>query len=73
MKSQLVLSNQEFTTSTLNLNIEHVGPGLGPGQTVVVEGDPIMKPIPYTNIAYQSIIIAVGYVITFATRPWQVI
>jgi methane/ammonia monooxygenase subunit B len=29
--------------------------------------------IPYTNIAYQSIIIAVGYVITFATRPWQVI
>ena len=33
----------------------------------------ILKPIPYTNIAYQSIIIAVGYVITFATRPWQVI
>jgi len=55
------------------LNIEHVGPGLGPGQTVVVEGEPILKPIPYTNIAYQSIIIAVGYVITFATRPWQVI
>ncbi len=55
------------------LNIEHVGPGLGPGQTVVVEGDPILKPIPYTNIAYQSIIIAVGYVITFYTRPWQVI
>ena len=55
------------------LNIEKVGPGLGPGQTVVVEGEPILKPIPYTNIAYQSIIIAVGYVITFATRPWQVI
>jgi len=55
------------------LNVEHVGPGLGPGQTVVVEGEPIIKPIPYTNIAYQSIIIAVGYVITFATRPWQVI
>ena len=55
------------------LNIEHVGPGLGPGQTVVVEGERILKPIPYTNIAYQSIIIAVGYVITFATRPWQVI
>jgi methane/ammonia monooxygenase subunit B len=34
---------------------------------------PIIKPIPYTNIAYQSIIIGVGYVITFATRPWQVI
>ena len=55
------------------LNVEHVGPGLGPGQTVVVTGEPILKPIPYTNIAYQSIIIAVGYVVTFATRPWQVI
>lgn len=55
------------------LNIAQVGPGLGPGQTVVVEGDPIIKPIPYTNIAYQSIMIGVGYVITFATRPWQVI
>ena len=37
------------------LNVAQVGPGLGPGQTVVVEGDPIIKPIPYTNIAYQSI------------------
>lgn len=55
------------------LNVASVGPGLGPGQTVVVEGEPILKPIPYTNIAYQSIIIGVGYVITFATRPWQVI
>lgn len=55
------------------LNVASVGPGLGPGQTVVVTGDPILKPIPYTNIMYQSIIIAVGYVITFATRPWQVI
>jgi len=55
------------------LNVAHVGPGLGPGQTVVVEGDPIIKPIPYTNLAYQSILIGVGYVITFATRPWQVI
>ncbi len=41
------------------LNVANVGPGLGPGQTVVVEGDPIIKPIPYTNIAYQSIIIGV--------------
>ena len=41
--------------------------------TVVVDGEFILKPIPYTNIAYQSIIIGVGYVITFATRPWQVI
>ncbi len=55
------------------LNVASVGPGLGPGQTVVVEGDNILKPIPYVNIAYQSIIIGVGYVITFATRPWQVI
>lgn len=55
------------------LNVASVGPGLGPGQTVVVQGEPIIKPIPYTNIAYQSIIIGVGYVITFATRPWQVI
>ena len=55
------------------LNVASVGPGLGPGLTVVVEGEPIIKPIPYENIAYQSIIIGVGYVITFATRPWQVI
>ena len=55
------------------LNIASIGPGLGPGQTVVVEGEKILKPIPYANIAYQSILIAVGYVVTFATRPWQVI
>ena len=55
------------------LNVQNVGPGLGPGQTVVVDGEFIIKPIPYTNIAYQSIIIGVGYIITFATRPWQVI
>ena len=55
------------------LNVATVGPGLGPGQTVVVDGEIILKEIPYTNIAYQSIIIGVGYVITFATRPWQVI
>ena len=55
------------------LNVANVGPGLGPGQTVVVDGEFILKPIPYANIAYQSIIIGVGYVITFATRPWQVI
>lgn len=55
------------------LNIANVGPGLGPGQTVVVDGEYILKPIPYTNIAYQSIIIGLAYVVTFATRPWQVI
>ena len=55
------------------LNIASIGPGLGPGQTVVVSGEPIVKPIPYGNIAYQSILIGVAYAITFATRPWQVI
>ncbi len=55
------------------LNIEHIGPGLGPGQTVVVTGDPIIKEIPYGNIVYQCIIIGAGLGVTFATRPWQVI
>src|SRR5579885_27150 len=55
------------------LNIASIGPGLGPGQTIVVTGNPIVKPIPYTNIVYQSIIIGCGYAVTFATRPWQVI
>lgn len=55
------------------LNLASIGPGLGPGQTVVVTGEKILKPIPWTNIAYQSIIISIGYVVTFATRPWQVI
>lgn len=55
------------------LNIADVGPGLGPGQTVVIDGEYIIKPIPYASIAYQSIIIGAAYIITFATRPWQVI
>ncbi|MGI0017680.1 MAG: methane monooxygenase/ammonia monooxygenase subunit B, partial [Nitrosotalea sp.] len=55
------------------LNVASIGPGLGPGQTVVVTGDPIVKPIPYANVVYQSIVIGVGYAVTFATRPWQVI
>jgi len=55
------------------LNLANVGPGLGPGQTVQVVGDPILKPIPWNNIIYQSIIIAAGLGVTFATRPWQVI
>jgi methane/ammonia monooxygenase subunit B len=55
------------------LNIEHVGPGLGRGQTVNVTGEPTIKAIPYGNIVYQSIIIGVGLGVTFATRPWQVI
>ncbi len=55
------------------LNVEHVGPGLGRGATVSVTGEPIIKPIPYSNIIYQCIIIGVGLGVTFATRPWQVI
>jgi len=55
------------------LNVANVGPGLGPGTTVVVEGEAIIKPIPYGMLAYQSIIILAAYVIVFATRPWQVI
>jgi len=55
------------------LNVANVGPGLGPGTTVVVDGEPIIKPIPWGMLAYQSIIIAAAYVIVFATRPWQVI
>ncbi len=55
------------------LNVAGVGPGLGPGQTVQVTGQAILKPVPMNNIIYQSIIIAAGLGITFATRPWQVI
>jgi methane/ammonia monooxygenase subunit B len=55
------------------LNIEHVGPGLGPGQTVQVSGPAIIKAIPYGNVVYQCILIGAGLGITFATRPWQVI
>ena len=55
------------------LNVESVGPGLGRGATVSVAGEPILKPIPYSNIIYQCIIIGVGLGVTFATRPWQVI
>src|ERR671928_508983 len=38
------------------LNVEHVGPGLGRGQTVSVTGEPIIKPTPYSSIIYQCII-----------------
>ena len=55
------------------LNVEHVGPGLGRGATVSVTGEPILKPIPDQNIVYPCIIIGVGLGVTFATRPWQVI
>ena len=55
------------------LNVEHIGPGLGRGQTVNVSGTPILKPIPYNNIVYQCVIIGAGLGVTFATKPWQVI
>jgi len=55
------------------LNVASIGPGLGPGQTVVVEGEPIVKPVSTANVIYQSIIIAVGLGVSLATRPWQVI
>jgi methane/ammonia monooxygenase subunit B len=55
------------------LNVESIGPGLGRGQTVSVTGEAILKPIPYSNIVYQCILIGVGLGVTFATRPWQVI
>lgn len=55
------------------LNVASVGPGLGPGQTVVVEGPAIAKPYSMGNVIYQSILIAIGLGVSFATRPWQVI
>jgi methane/ammonia monooxygenase subunit B len=55
------------------LNVEHVGPGLGRGATVSVTGEAIIKPIPMQSIIYQCVIIGVGLGVTFATRPWQVI
>ena len=55
------------------LNIEHVGPGLGPGQTIQVSGPAILKPVPWGNVAYQVMLIGAGLGVTFATRPWQVI
>jgi methane/ammonia monooxygenase subunit B len=39
----------------------------------VIEGEPIIKPIPWAMLAYQSVMIGAAYVVTFATRPWQVI
>ena len=55
------------------LNVANVGPGLGPGQTVQVSGEAILKPVPWGNVAYQVILIGAGLGVTFATRPWQVI
>lgn len=55
------------------LNIANVGPSLGPGQTVFVEGEPIIKPISVGNVIYQTILIAAGLAVSLITKPWQVI
>src|SRR4029453_9599773 len=55
------------------LNVEHVGPGLGPGQTIQVSGTAILKAVPWGNVTYKVILIGAGLGVTFATRPWQVI
>ncbi|MGH9923167.1 MAG: methane monooxygenase/ammonia monooxygenase subunit B [Nitrososphaerales archaeon] len=55
------------------LNIASVGPALGPGQTVFVEGQPIIKPISVGNVIYQTMLIAAGLAVSFVTKPWQVI
>ena len=55
------------------LNVESVGPGLGPGQTIQVSGEAILKAVPWGNVTYQVILIGAGLGVTFATRPWQVI
>jgi len=44
-------------------NIDKVGPELGPGQIIVVQGEPIIKHIPFTNIAYELILIIIGNII----------
>ncbi len=55
------------------LNIASVGPGLGPGQTVFVDGEPIIKPLSVGNVIYQTILIAAGLAVSVVTKPWQVI
>ena len=45
----------------------------GSGTTVVVDGEPILKPIAWGMLLYQSVMIGAAYVVTFATRPWKVI
>ena len=41
-------------------NIDKVGPEFGPGQTIVVEGDSITKPIAFINTAYELIPVVIG-------------
>ena len=49
-----------------SFGIDKVGPAYGPGQTIVVQGDPIITHIPFTNIAYQLAPIAMGILIVIA-------
>ena len=46
--------------------IDKVGAVFGPGQTIVVQGEPIIKAIPFTNIAYQLLPIIFGSIIMIA-------
>ena len=45
------------------LNVATVGPGLGPGATVVVEGEPIARPAPPGGISEDLLLIIVAGVI----------
>lgn len=47
-------------------SIDKIGPYLGPGQTIVVQGEPIITPVQFTNIAYQLTPIAIGSMIVIA-------
>jgi len=46
--------------------IDKIGPVFGPGQTIVVQGEPVIKAIPFTNIAYQLLPIVLGSMIMIA-------
>ena len=41
-------------------NIDKIGPEFGPGQTIIVEGNSITKPIAFTNTAYELIPVVIG-------------
>ncbi len=48
-------------------NVDTVGPQLGLGQTIVVEGEPLPNYLPFTNIAYQLAPIVIGSVVVVIT------
>ncbi|MGY5148046.1 MAG: methane monooxygenase/ammonia monooxygenase subunit B [Candidatus Nitrosopumilus sp. bin_7KS] len=41
-------------------NLDKIGPQLGPGQMIVVTGEPIDKPSAFTNTAYELILLGIG-------------